>query len=78
VKEGATTAADPADRLWTIDDLAARWGFADELARNPAATRRRVRDMSKRLRVKAVVLSLKEVRFRPVDVLKAEEAAARR
>ena len=67
-----------AEPLWTIHDLAIRWGLAEAMAARPQATRRRIRDMAKRLKVKAVTLSAKEKRYRPIDVLKAEEAASRR
>jgi hypothetical protein len=64
--------------LWTIEDLAIRWSLAEAMQAKPAATRRRIRDMAARLKIKTVVLSVKEKRYRPSDVLKAEEAAARR
>lgn len=66
------------DPLWTIQDLAVRWGLAEAMQAKPEATRRRIRDMAARLKIKAVVLSVKEKSYRPSDVLKAEEAAARR
>jgi hypothetical protein len=64
--------------LWTLEDLAAHWRLDKELAAKPEATKRRIRDMAARMKLKAVELSAKEKRWRPVDVLKAEEAAARR
>ena len=69
--------SDPAP-LWKLEDLAAHWGLSDALAAKPDATKRRLRDMAARLRLKAIVLSAKEKRWRPADVLKAEDAAARR
>lgn len=68
----------PAPELLTYADLAARWGFAEAFANNPKKQTARCRGICRRLRLKKIALTSKEIRFRLSDVLKAEEAALRK
>lgn len=63
----STTTADGADRLWTYDDLAARWGISP----------RRARDRARAWKIKPIKMGYRTVRFRPCSVVKAEEDAER-
>ena len=55
------------DRLWTYEDLCSRWGVAERQARR----------ICERIGLRPVQLGYKTPRFRPVAVMKAEEAAER-
>lgn len=60
------------ERLWTYEDLALRWGPSEGVALSDRWTKR----IAERLKIKKVMLGHRTVRFRPVDVMKAEERAA--
>ena len=77
-RELAAARVAPAPELLTYADLAARWGFAEAYAKDPKNQTTRLRGICRRLRLKKIVLTGKEIRFRLSDVLKAEEAALRK
>lgn len=56
------------ERLWTYEDLMARWGVGARQVRRTVA----------KLRLRAVPLGSRTIRFRPCAVLKAEEEAEQR
>ena len=62
---------DPVERLWTYEDLAARWGRTEG---DPLSVRH-VKRLVDQMRIPKVQLGHRTVRFRPVAVMKAEERA---
>lgn len=73
-----TPAPSPDAKLLTYADLAERWGFSEAYAKDPKNQTTRLRAICRRIRLKKIALTAKEIRFRMSDVLKAEEGALRR